>query len=177
MARKQRATSEIVYKSTRARSVSRSVAFKALWADPVRREQMLAQRRATRALREHTYKPRSRMGVPDGMRKAEAMALWDKAKVEANRFIEIMTDAGNLPAVVVPGSEEEMAKETLRHAYEMAVGPLTDAKTKAAYLRIVLDFTKSKPETKSKLSLENSAEWLAALSADMPKADGNSRTE
>jgi hypothetical protein len=126
-----------------------------------------------RELRKHTYKKPSRMGVPDGMRKDEAMALWEKAKAEARKFITIMEDKELLPKVTIPGSEEEMAKRTLEEAYVYAVGPHTDAKTKAAYMRVVLDFTKSKPEQKSKLSLENSAEWLAALAADMPKKDAD----
>jgi hypothetical protein len=111
----------------------------------------------------------TRRGVPDGMRKAEADALWTRAEAQANRFIRIMKDAGELPEVVVPGTEAEMAEKALAEAYKNAVGPLTDAKTKAAFCRLVLDFTKSKPESKSKLTLDKSEEFLAALEEDMRK--------
>lgn len=169
MARKQRKTSPRT-KGIRHISAASSK-LKALWADPEWRANYLARREFLRELRGHTYKKKSRMGVPDGMRKEEAMELWEKAKAQARRFVQIMEDQGKLPKVTIPGSEEEMAKQTLEHAFTYAVGPLTDAKTKASYMRIVLDFTKKKPETTNKLSLENSAEWLALLAAEMPKKD------
>lgn len=154
-------------------------ALRKKWADPVWREQHLARKEFARLQRKanNTGHP-SRVGVPDGMRKAEAMALWAQAREHAKRFIEIMEDKDMVEKVTIPGTEEDMAKRTLEEAYVHAVGPMTDSKTRAGYIRIVLDFTKSKPEQKQKLSLENSAEWLAALAADMPKKpDGNSGTE
>jgi hypothetical protein len=170
MDRKTRKTSPRPNKSG-TKSAERSAKFKAMWADPETRERWLASKKFLRETRGHTYKKPSRMGVPDGMRKDEAMALWEKSKAEARKFIQIMEEKDLLPKVTVPGSEEEMAKKVLEEAYVYAVGPLTDAKTKAAYMRVVLDFTKSKPESKQKLSLENSAEWLAALAADMPQRE------
>jgi hypothetical protein len=171
--RKKRQTSPRPKKTNLKLKKKHLLAMRARWADPVKRAEMLAKIKFTRSLREHTYKSRSRMGVPDGMRKAEAMALWDQAREQAREFIRIMEDKDELPKVVVPGSEEEMAKKTLEEAFKYAVSPLTDAKSKAAYLRIVLDFTKTKPESKSKLTLENSADWLASLANDMPKKDDN----
>lgn len=150
-----------------------SRAAKANWDDPVKREAMLTKRAFTRLLRKHLYKPPSRIGVPDGMRKEEAQRLWAIAREEARKFIQIMEDAGELNKNVIPGSEEEMAKRVLEEAYMYAVGPQTDARNKATYIRVVLDFTKQKPESKNKLTLENSAEWLKALSADMPKKDAD----
>lgn len=115
----------------------------------------------------------SRIGVPDGMRKRDALPLWGKAREEAKRFIKIMEDAGKVDAVVVPGSEQEMAKKALEEAYVNAVSPMTDMKNKASFVRIVLEWTKAKPESKNKLTLENSEAWLNALQEDLKKdADG-----
>jgi hypothetical protein len=107
------------------------------------------------------------MGVPDGLTKADVAPLWAKAKELSERFIRIMEDAGKVERAPVPGSKEEMGKQALAEAFTYGVGPHTDAKTKSAYLKLVLDFTMAKPESKSKLTLDRSEEWLAALEADM----------
>lgn len=174
MARKRKTSPRGKHKRT-----GTSEALRKKWADPVYREKLIARRKFAQDYRKANNIPYpTRMGVPDGMRKAEALEIWAQARAYAKRFIEIMEEKELVEKVTVPGSEEEMAKKTLEEAFVMAVGPLTDAKTKSAYMRIVLDFTKSKPETKSKLTLDNSAEWLAALQADMPKKpDGISGTE
>lgn len=130
------------------------------WQDPVYREKMLAN-----------LKRNNRRGIPDGMHRDEAQQLWAKARELGERFIQIMEDADQVEKIVVPGSEAEMAKEVLKEAFVMAVSPLTDTKVKATYQRIVLDFTKAKPESKTKLTLDKSEEWLAALEQDMKKDD------
>lgn len=152
------------------RNSVQSQVWKEIWADPERREALLAKRRAAPVQRG------KRTGVPDGMRKADAEAAWARAAEQADRFIKIMEKAGEIPEVVVPGSEAEMAKEVLREAYKDAVSPMTDKKVKATYQRLVLDFTKAKPESRSKLTLDKSEEWLAALEEDM-NADGRSSSD
>ena len=139
--------------------------MKELWKDPEYRERILSKMREHRA-KTPRYK-RSRLGVPDGMRKWEAMALWEDARKQAKRFIQIMEDADQVEKAPVPGSDAAMAKAALEEAYTMMVGPLTDVKSKAQYIRIVLDFTKSKPESKQKITLDNSEAWLDALEKDM----------
>jgi hypothetical protein len=116
----------------------------------------------------------SSAGVPDGMRKPEAMRLWAEAREQAKKFIKIMEDKDLVETVVIPGSEAEMGKRALEEAFVMAIGPMTDAKTKAAAIRTVLEWTKAKPESKSKLTLDKSEEWLASLASDMPDADSGS---
>lgn len=140
-------------------------ALKAKWADPVWRAQVLEKRKAKMALRKGTNKFRA--GVPDGMRKPEADKIWAQAEIQAQKFIQIMEDAGELDKDAVPGSEAEMAKRVLAEAYKIAVGPGGDVKVKVTAQRMILDFTKAKPETKSKLTLDKSEEWLAALALDM----------
>jgi hypothetical protein len=139
--------------------------FRKMWKDPEWREKMMEKRKAAGLVRKE--KRNFRQGVPDGMRKADAEVLWDQARRQAKRFIQIMEDADKVETLPVPGTEAEMAKQVLEQAFVHAVSPLTDAKNKATYIRIVLDFTKSKPESKSKLTLDKSEEWLAEVAKDM----------
>lgn len=132
---------------------------------------MTAKRNATIAARGR----RTRVGVPDGMRLREVEAAWAKAEEQANKFIRIMEKHGELPEVVVPDSEEGMAKEALREAFKHAVGPATDQRARNAFLQTVLTWTKAKPEQKTKLTLNKSEEFLAALDADME--DGHRAAE
>jgi len=148
--------------------------WKKIWADPERAAAMVEKRNATIAAMPKEVTTRA--GVPDGMRKPKAQRLWKRARKKAKRFIQIMEDAGEVEKIVVPGSEAEMAKQALEEAFAMAVGPATDAKVKTAALRLVLDFTKAKPESKTKLTLDKSEEWLDALEADM-KANGRSSSD
>lgn len=164
--RKQRKTSP----RTTTKRVTNGPRLKELWADPEWRAALLEKRKAGLA-KARAEGRGTRMGVPDGMRKAEAEALWARASEQADKFIRIMKDNDELPEIVIPGSEAEMAEKALHEAYKHAVGPLTDTKTKASLLRLVLDFTKSKPESKSKLTLDKSEEWLSALDADMKNDD------
>jgi hypothetical protein len=112
-----------------------------------------------------------RRGVPDGMRKADADAKWAEANQLADRFIQIMKEQGELPdeeivevttlddegnketmSVPVPVSDNGKAERALREAFVLAVGP-TNLQTKTQAIRIVLDFTRSKPESKTKLTV------------------------
>jgi hypothetical protein len=141
---------------------SSSERWKALWADPVWRAKTTAAITAGNRNRDKT-KRISRIGVPDGMRAADAEEAWAQARALGEKFIKIMEDKGEVEKIVVPGSEEEMAKAALKEAFVMAVSPLSDAKTKNASIRTVLEWTKAKPESKSKLTVNKAEEWLAEL--------------
>jgi hypothetical protein len=105
------------------------------------------------------------------MRKADADAKWAEANQLADRFIQIMKEQGELPdeeivevttlddegnketmSVPVPVSDNGKAERALREAFVLAVGP-TNLQTKTQAIRIVLDFTRSKPESKTKLTV------------------------
>jgi hypothetical protein len=144
-------------------SAALSAHMKRRWADPEYRTKTKAQLLATR-------NTQARLGVPDGMRKPDADAAWAHAAALADRFIKIMEDKGELPEVVVPGSEAEMATEALREAFKISVGP-HGVKERIAAINTVLNFTKSKPESKSKLTVNKAEEWLAELATDMKKGD------
>lgn len=138
----------------------------------------------SRMMREHPEKF-FRRGVPDGMRKADAAPLWERANQLADRFIQLMKDNGQLDdeqvivtdddgketLVSVPSSDTGKAEVALREAFVLAVGPSTQV-IKVQAIRTVLEYTKAKPETKSKLTLNKAEEFLAAVAEDMKPNDG-----
>jgi hypothetical protein len=134
----------------------------------LRTERMLADRKANPA----KY---SRYGVPDGMRRAQAAPLWARARELADRFIVIMKDKGELPAtetldasfygVVVPETDAGKAEAALHECFVLAVGP-SDQKIKIQAINTVLNFTKAKPESRSKLTLNKAEDFLDALGDD-----------
>jgi hypothetical protein len=176
-------------KSSRAKGKSKnpavSSALKILWATPEFREKM-KQRDANRiAAAKLNPEKFWRRGVPDGMRKRDAAPLWDRANQLADRFIQIMKDVGELPAdehvvvkgedgedtlVTVPATDAGKAEAALRQAFVLAVGPSTQ-QVQIQAINTVLNFTKSKPESKSKLTLNKAEDFLAAVAEDM-KNDG-----
>jgi len=126
-----------------------------------------------------------RNGVPNGMRRRDAIPLWERANELADRFIQIMKDVGELPddemvlveqegkepeLVSVPNTDAGKAEAALREAFVLAVGPSTQ-QIKIQAINTVLNFTKSKPESKSKLTLNKAEDFLAAVAEDM-KSDG-----
>jgi hypothetical protein len=134
-------------------------------------------RDADRKLNPNKY---NRAGVPDGMRKRDAIPLWKRANELADRFIQIMKDVGELPdeqvvlvnedgeekLVSVPATDTGKAEAALREAFVLAVGPSTQ-QIKIQAINTVLNFTKSKPESKSKLTLNKAEDFLDAVAADL----------
>jgi hypothetical protein len=134
-------------------------------------------REAARKLNPHKY---NRAGVPDGMRKRDAVPLWEQANKLADRFINIMKDVGELPKdevvvvtvgdehheVSVPTNDSGKAEAALREAFVLAVGPSTQ-QIKIQAINTVLNFTKSKPESKSKLTLNKAEDFLDEVAKSM----------
>lgn len=143
-----------------------SAFYKERWKDPEYRAKMMAvfaRREADRKINPAKY---SRHRVPDGMRKHEAIPLWAKAERLADRFIGMLKEEGDLPVTTVPGSDEAKAEAALREACLMALGP-GDNKIKTANIRTVLEWTKAKPESKSKITVNKAEDWLLAAQADV----------
>jgi hypothetical protein len=156
--------------------------LKELWATPEFRERMKKRDEDRIAAAKLNPNKFWRRGVPDGMRKRDAIPLWERAYAQADRFIQIMKDAGQLPAadeiveligdegevtsIQVPTSDDGKATAALREAFVLAVGP-TDNKIKIQAINTVLNFTKSKPETKSKLTLNKAEDFLDAVAQEM----------
>lgn len=168
---------------TKRKSPSFSSTLKGLWATPEFREKM-KQRDADR-LAAAKLNPQNfwRRGVPDGMRKADADALWADANKLADRFIQIMKDKGELPdeeivevvtvdsegeastmSVSVPVTDAGKAERALREVFVLAVGPSTQ-QVKVQAANTVLAYTKAKPESKTKLTV-NPMSFLDDLDND-----------
>lgn len=173
-------------KSPRSKSKRKKPGFsstlKELWATPEFREKMKQRDEARIAAARLNPQNFWRRGVPDGMRKPEADALWAEANKLADRFIQIMKDQGELPDEVfevvtvdsegeaqiisapVPVTDAGKAERALREVFVLAVGP-SSATVKLAASKTVLDFCKSKPESKAKLTV-NPMAFLDELDND-----------
>ena len=120
--------------------------------------------------RQWSTKPRKNAGrpkgVPDGYRKAEIEPLRAKAKKEAEEVVQIMSEKFNI--------EDEYAKEALTTAVEVMRVP-GETRERLAAARLVLDYTKSKPESKSQVTIGKAEEFLAGLLAE--EDDGQTPTE
>jgi hypothetical protein len=129
-----------------------------------------ARTAADRKLHPEKY---SRLGVPDGMRKADAEKLWAVARAKADEFmvaLEAQSDvAGFAPgmghnsgatgssasgeelrSMLLSGaldSDEAMAAVALRELCVLALGP-SQERVKGHALRLLLRFTKPVPVTK-----------------------------
>jgi hypothetical protein len=157
--------------------------MKRLWATPEFRDKMKQRDEARLAAAKLNPGKFYRHGVPNGMRRAEADALWAKAYEQADRFIQIMKDQGELPdeivevtsvdddgkqetmSVPVPVSDNGKAERALREVAVLAFGP-TAQQIKLQACNTLLSYTKSKPESKSKLTLTKPEDFLDAIAGD-----------
>jgi hypothetical protein len=87
----------------------------------------------------------SRLGVPTGMRRAEAMKLWDTAGKIADTIIGALEADGVLAEAVLPDSDDAVAKACLRELAVIAFGPGKDQRTKLMALYALLKYTKGRP--------------------------------
>jgi hypothetical protein len=145
--------------------------LQALWDDPEYRIKMQYRNMVAALDRKIDPQKFKRTGIPNGKTRKQADKLWAKARGYADRFIQIMTDKGELPADedffldadlekhVIPNTDEGMAKAGLREVFVLAIGP-SEQKTKIAALNTLLAYTKSKPESKSKLTLSKAEDFL-----------------
>ena len=144
---------------TGRRSPAQSEAQKKLWRDPEHRRKMIAARhRSTEDRRKDPLKY-SRLGVPTGMRKAEATALWETAGEIADRIVKALEADGVLPAAVVPDSDDEIAKACIRELALIAFGPGKDTRVKLMALYALLKYTKGRPTRRLDYTL-TAEEWL-----------------
>lgn len=121
-----------------------------------------------RALRKQwSTKPRKNAGrpkgVPDGYRADTIAPLRVKAKQDAKKVVEIMTDKYNI--------EDEYQKEALSTAVEV-MRLVGETRERLAAARLVLDFTKSKPASKSDVSISKAEDFLASLLSEDEQPNG-----
>ena len=146
--------------------------LKELWQTPEFREKMRLRDVAREAERKANPAKFTRAGVPTGMTKATVAPLWARARQLADRFIKIMKDKGELPdlpddifEVAVPETDASKAEAALNEAFVLAIGP-SDQKIKIQAINTVLAYTKSKPESRSKLTLNKAEDFLDAIEND-----------
>lgn len=107
---------------------------------------------------------RSRYGVPNGMRRAEAHALRAEAAKKAEAFVEELYEG----QVVVPDSDEDKAKLALKELVIIALSPGNQSYKISAAAK-VLEFTKAKPVQKQDVKISTAEQWLASVIADAGK--------
>mgnify|MGYP003669832479 FL=1 len=101
-------------------------------------------------------------GVPDGYRKETIEPLRAKAKKEAQEVTKIMSEKYNI--------EDEYQKEALSTAVEV-MRLVGETRERLAAARLVLDFTKSKPASKSDVSIRKAEDFLASLLIEEEQTD------
>jgi hypothetical protein len=138
-------------------------AHKKKWQNPEYRERMLAAR--ARAGQENSERY-SRLGVPSGMHRAEAVAAWAEANKLTEHAMRGLEAQGLVPATVIPDSDEAKAKAVLHQAVLIALGP-GNAETKLLAIRIVLRFTRPpQPSSGSAGPATTTADdWLRSIIA------------
>jgi hypothetical protein len=172
---------------------SMSTTRKRLWTDPQYRNKMSeAQRRLCQqpAHREQLSAKLakananivSRLGIPNGMKRAEAEKLWDEAGKKADLAMRGFERAGILPPTDAQlasltneeflqflnddlVSDDQLANRALRECFIIAMGP-SDKRTKASAVGTILAFTKPKPAQRQAISTNiGPEEWLRAAVA------------
>jgi len=115
--------------------------------------------------RKNAGRPR---GVPDGYRKAQIEPIREQVKVEAKKVVEVMAKEYNI--------EDEYAKAALETAVEVMRCP-GDNRERVAAARLVLDFTKQKPASKSEVALSQAEDFLSSLIEDEDGQAAESSTQ
>lgn len=136
--------------------------LKRLWADPVFRAKMMEKRRISGLARRG--KP-GRFGVPDGMRKKEAMILNEAAAQSAKETMADLEKAG------IFTDADDAAKEALTKALTVMRAP-GDKRDALAAARLVLEYTKAKPASKSELTINKAEAWLAEVANNNDDDEG-----
>lgn len=101
--------------------------------------------------RKNSGRPR---GVPDGFRKEQIEPIREAAKEEAKDIVTIMSKKYDI--------EDEYSKEALGAAVEIMRVP-GETRERLAAARLVLDFCRSKPASKSDVTVGKAEDFLASL--------------
>jgi hypothetical protein len=100
---------------------------------------------------------RKRGGVPDGMRREEAEAIWAEARRRAR------IDMDNIKKV--DPDIDERAEEAMLSTLEVMRSPMNQ-QIKLAAARQVLEWTKAKPAAKQEVTVNAAEAWLAKIAED-----------
>jgi len=100
------------------------------------------------------------LGSYDGVRKAERERINAAAKEYAKETIKIMQDKG-----ILSGEDDPRAVEALDAALTTMRTP-ANQQTKLAAAKLILEYTKAKPASKSEVTVNKAEEWLAAITSE-----------
>jgi hypothetical protein len=144
----RRKTGKGIYKSNPRPNQSKAI--KRCWADPAYRAKRAEGQRQHFIDRARDPDRYSRVGIPNGMRRAEAMAMWERASTLADEAMRQLQERGILPATasldLEMATDEDLANLAIREALKMTLGPST-LRDKLDAARLVLTYTKAKPPT------------------------------
>jgi hypothetical protein len=150
---------------------------KELWATPEHRARMKIRDANIKKMRKDDPWAVKPWGVPQNIGgKKAAIPLWRAAHKLADKYLDYMKKTGQAPSdmdvtvvdrhnviphteMVVPASDEEKAVIALREAFLIAVGP-TALPEKIKAINTVLMYTKTKPESSTKLRVEKAEDFL-----------------
>lgn len=160
---------------------------KAQWEDPAWRAKMKERDAKIKQMRKDDPWRVKSWGVPQNKKgkktkkeakvaRAKAISQWRAAHKLADRYLDYMKKTDQAPsdmdvtvvdeggvmphtAMVVPESDEEKAIVALREAFLLCVGP-TAIPEKIKAINTVLAYTKTKPESISKLRVEKAEDFL-----------------
>lgn len=129
----------------------------------------LMQTEEGRALRrEWSTRPRKNggrpKGTPDGYTLEMITPIREQAKKDAERIVEIMSEEYQI--------DDVYAKEALKTAVEIMREPGQN-RDRLTAARMVLDFTKTKPASKSEVTIGKAEAFLSSLLADDPQEEQN----
>lgn len=108
-------------------------------------------------------------GVPDGHSKESIAPIRAQAKIDSQKVVKIMSEKFNI--------EDEFEKEALATAVSI-MREQGATRERLAAARLVLDFTKSKPASKSDVSISRAEDFLTSLleESDGPEIEANKET-
>jgi hypothetical protein len=150
---------------------------KADWENPEYRARMKERDAKTKQLRKDDPWAVKTWGVPLGIGgKKKAIPLWRAAHKLADKYLDYMKKTDQAPSTLdvavierpniiphtemaVPDSDEEKAVIALREAFLLAVGP-TAIPEKIKAINTVLNYTRAKPESSTKLRVEKAEDFL-----------------
>jgi hypothetical protein len=107
-------------------------------------------------------KKTKRTGIPDGLRRAEAEQKREKGEAQATRIVKLMIEKYNI--------EDEHAQIALEYAVGVIKAKADGTRDKLAAARLVLDFCKTKPASKSEVTIKSAEDLLADLDAEDKKS-------
>lgn len=128
-------------------------------------EALLAASRAAR-VSENRVEP----GTPKGMTKAAWNAQWGAAKAKAGKLLEEMEKLGLIDNSAPIDTDEGRANAALGYAIAVVITDQLPVKDRLAAAKIVLDFTKAKPATKSEVTVNAAEAFLAGILNDGDEA-------